>query len=503
MVNFLGPLGSLNTVRWDQERSPIVETITTMQLRGIVINRKAGVPLHRQLESALRDAILAGTLEPGERILSSRELRTHLGLSRNTIVNALSQLHAEGYIETVPGVGAFVAKTAQRRVRETQLRRPPDGDHSPSRAAARFVAAHQFALPLATTAGPFHPGIGAMDLFPARQFRRGFAAAEWTSQTLEYSIPFGNQRLREAIVKRLRQTRGVECTPDQVFVAGGAQAILTLIASVLLTKGDSVVFEDPGYRSVRAIFIAAGARIVAVPVDEAGIAVESFVRRRAKLAYVTPSHQYPTGVVLSLDRRFALLDWAARHDAWIIEDDYDSEFNYTGKPLPPLHTLDNAGRVFYVGTFSKVLAPALRLAYAVIPYALVSVFMAAHQVTGAQPSTLLQAAVATFMERGYFGRHIAKMRRIYDERRRFVSGELEGSAFRVRDAHAGLHFIAILPPKVRDVDFARRAAGHAISIPPLSSYFIARPTLNGVLIGFAATAPPAAKRALTTLKGLL
>lgn len=157
-----------------------------------------------------------------------------------------------------------------------------------------------------------------------------------------------------------------------------------------------------------------GARIVAVPVDDAGIAVESFIRRRAKWAYVTPSHQYPTGVVLSLERRIALLDWAARHDAWIVEDDHDSEFNYTGNPQPALHTLDNAGRVFYLATFSKVLAPALRLEYVVIPDALVSGFMAAQQVTGAQPSSLLQTAMASFTERGYFGRHIAKMRRIYD-----------------------------------------------------------------------------------------
>jgi GntR family transcriptional regulator/MocR family aminotransferase len=352
---------------------------------------------------------------------------------------------------------------------------------------------------------PFRPGVPALDLFPAAQFKRGFEPSYWTPRVLDYANAFGYEPLREAIARRLQQTRGIVCSPEQVLIAGGAQSAFSLIVRVLLSGKDAAVVEEPGYSSIRAILLAHGARLIAAPVDGSGVDVASFQKRRAKLAYVTPSHQYPTGAVLSLERRFALLDWAEKHDAWIVEDDYDSEFNYTDHTHPALQGLGDGRRVIYVGTFSKVLAPALRMAYLVIPPSLRSAFEAAQQVTTGTPSTMLQSALASFMNDGYLGRHIVKMRRIYDERRRFVSETLRGAGgatFRIRDNRAGLHFIAELPATIHDAGFAKRAEANGIIVPPLSSYFHEKPALNGIVIGYAATALPAAKKAVETLADL-
>ncbi len=468
---------------------------------GIVLDRNSRVPLQRQLETTLREAILSGRLEAGERILSSRELRTHLGLSRNTIVSALSQLHAEGYLVIVRGVGTFVAETVHSRLKESRSFQPREREAAPPDTAKRFLSSHALAGNL-SAAVPFRPGIPALDLFPAAQFRRGFKPSEWTPRALDYPSAFGHERLREAIVKRLAQTRGIACNADHVLITSGAQAAFNLIARVLLKRNDDVIVEEPGYPNARAVFLAEQSRITAVPVDDDGIIVTSLAKSRAKLIHVTPSHQYPTGAVLSLERRFALLDWAARHDAWIIEDDYDSEFNYTGKPQPALHSLDGGQRVMYVGTFSKVLSPALRIAYVVVPRSLRAAFEAAQQVTGGHPSSIIQNALATFMENGHFGRHITKMRKIYDERRRFASSELArraGSKIQVRDSRAGLQFIASLPKTIKDTELSLRAAERGIIVPALSNYFHGRPTLNGIVIGYAAIPTPITKQAVALL----
>lgn len=474
-----------------------------MNVRGILVNRKSPVPLHRQLEGSLRSAILSGRLAPGERILSSRELQTHLGLSRNTILDALAQLHAEGYLITIRGVGTFVAQHAQRPPSAA-----PNHDSStnlrPTKAAERFVSLHPLAANL-HEAAPFRPGLPALDLFPSSQFRRCFSASEWTADALDYPGAFGANPLREAIARRLQQTRGVVCDPAQILITAGAQAAFALIAQVLLQKNDLAVIEDPAYPNVRAALLARGARLLPVPVDEAGITISMFAKRRAKLAYVTPSHQYPSGAVLSLERRFALLDWAAKHDAWVVEDDYDSEFNYTSRPQPALQGLGEGRRVIYVGTFSKVLSPALRIGYLVLPYALREAFEAAQQVTGGSPGMLLQLALARFMERGHLARHIAKMRKVYDERRLFAATELAnaGGAFRIRDSRAGLHFIAELPAELRDVDVSRRAALRGVLVPALSGYCHGRRAMNGLVVGYAASSLQQSAQAIKVLRDLL
>ena len=470
-----------------------------MNPRSIVLDRTSTMPLHRQLEEALRTAILNGQLASGARILSSRELQTHLGLSRNTILSALGQLQSEGHLITRPGAGTFVADLLRHGSHHKRASKEPD--LVPTDAAASFIATQLLAANLDRSV-PFRPGIPALDLFPAKQFRQGLQAAAWTSRVLDYPVPLGEEPLRAAIAKRLHQTRGVGCSPDQIVVTYGAQAAFALIAQVLLKKGDRVLLEEPGYPSVRAVFAAKGMHLAAAPVDESGVDVARFAGRRAALIHTTPSHQYPTGAILPLERRLALLEWASAHKAWVIEDDYDSEFDYTGKAQPALYGLDGGNRVLYVGTFSKVLSPALRVGFIVVPQQLQSVFAAAQQVIGGQPSPVIQLAIARLLESGHFGRHIRKMRKLYDQRRLAVTHELTralGDSISIQDTKAGLHFVVHLP-KWADADaVSKKAAEAGIVVPSLSEYFMGKPFLNGLVLGYASCGPDEARRAAALL----
>lgn len=454
---------------------------------AILLNRSIPIPLRHQLEAAFREAIASGVIAPGEKIMSSRELQSHLGVSRNTVTEALSQLHAQGYLVTVRGKGTFVAPQVAARPESSPatLASPI----VPTQRAAQYVAVHDLArndpAPMA-----FRPGIPDLDLFPFNQFKASFNSNDWARLSLDYPVSFGYAPLREAIAERVRFTRGVACSPDQILITSGAQAACALILSVLLNKHDPIAFEEPGYPNIRALLHAHEARIVPASVDEHGIDVDRLRRRDVKVAYVTPSHQYPTGVVLSLDRRLALLDWASRNEGWIIEDDYDSEFNYTGRAEPALQGLDENGRVIYVGSFSKVLSPALRIGYMVVPHSLKPAFHAVQAITGSSPSIFVEAALARFIEGGHLKRHIAKMRKIYDQRRQFAAAELARdmeAVFRVRDTASGLHFIVEFPPELNDAEFSARAAARGITVNPLSGYYVGAPKLNGVVVGYAAT----------------
>jgi len=472
-----------------------------------MLDPRSAVPLYCQLANAFRDAIVSGKLRAGDRVLPSRELQLHLGISRTTALNALGQLQAEGYVETIRGSGTFVSGSLLTSAKRRDI--PADEtDLTPTNAATRYLSAQSVIRATDEMEGcregaiAFRPGIPATDSFPS-QFRRALNVSGCTEEALANPTLWASERLRTALAQRLQQTRGVVCSPDQILVVPSLDYAVSLIGRALMAPLDPVVFEEPGCPVARSILVALGARLILAPIDDRGLDVRSLANLSAAMAFVTPSHQYPLGSVLSLERRIALLQWASSCDAWIVENDYDSEFSYLGQPQPTLHSLDDGERVLYMSTFSKILSPSIQLAFIIVPRALRRTFEAAHQATGGHASPILQAALAVFIESGQLSRHLVKMRRIYDTRRRFLSTLLSGAGLRLRDSGAGLHFVAELPRHVPDTEISRRAADSGIVAPPLSRYFHGRPSLNGVVLGFAATSTSAAKQAAQTLCSVL
>jgi GntR family transcriptional regulator/MocR family aminotransferase len=318
----------------------------------------------------------------------------------------------------------------------------------------------------------------------------------------------GLPALREALVGHLRTYRSVKCTTEQIMIVSGSQQALALTGQALLTPGDPVWLEEPGYPGARDAVSLAAARIIPVPVDRDGIDVAAGVRLspKAKAAYVTPSHHYPLGVIMSAARRLQLLEWARRSGAWVIEDDYDSEYRYGGEPLASLHGLDSDARVLYIGTFSKILFPSLRVGYLVLPKDLVARFRAYRDAFDIFPSTLYQSVLAELIGEGHFVRHLRRMRRVYSERRHAlvaaISDEL-GSGVRVVGDEAGFHLVVLLSPGTRDRDVATRAASAGISVVPLSSCYAGRVTRPGLVLGFGSTRPSEMRDALRRLKSIV
>ncbi len=351
------------------------------------VDRNSPVPLHRQVYHGIQEAILGLRISSGVRLPSSRGLAADLGISRNTVVSAFDQLLAEGYVEARTGAGTYVAFTLPDEL----LRGRPSRIEPASYRISRVTALSQRGALLARTPMSYTPeeskprafqvGVPAVDAFPLRTWGR-IASRRWRQlprKLLDYGDPAGYRPLRAAIADYLRASRAVRCRTEQVIIVAGSQQALELCATVLLDPGDAAWIEDPGYPGARGALLGGGARLIPVPVDEEGIDVAAGAVScpEARLAYVSPSHQYPLGVVMSLPRRLALLKWAENAGAWVVEDDYDSEFRYRGRPLSALQGLDSHGRVIYVGTFSKVLFPSLRLGYLVVPPDLVEAFLAA------------------------------------------------------------------------------------------------------------------------------
>ena len=463
------------------------------------LDPRSASPLHRQLYDEIRAAVLAGRLSPGSRLPSTRTLAADLSVSRNTVAGAFDQLLAEGYIEGRPGAGTFVANelpekllrvspakpaTARPRMPATQLSR-----------RGRMLAA----TPVApagrdgASACAFRPGVPALDAFPRDLWAR-IAARQYRQSKFDlfsYGDAAGHPPLRRAIAEYLRAARGVNCSWEQVIVTSGSQQALDLAARLLLDPGDAAWVEDPGYAGARGAWTAAGIRCVPVPVDDEGLSVAQGESRapQARMAYVSPSHQYPLGVTMSLARRMALLDWARRRSAWIAEDDYDSEFRYAGRPLAALQGLDTTGRVIYIGTFSKVLFPALRLGYMVVPSCAVDAFAAARALADRHPPGPSQALVAEFLAEGHFARHIRRMRTLYAERQAALVAAARrewGGLIGVSAADAGMHLVGWLPVHVSDREASSRAAEAGISAPPLSAYCYSPELRPALLLGYAA-----------------
>jgi GntR family transcriptional regulator/MocR family aminotransferase len=466
---------------------------------SVALDLTSDVPLYRQLYDALRDAILAGQLTAGTRLPATRVLAASCEVSRNTVVSAFEQLLAEGYLEGRVGDGTYVSQSLpdellQVRAAPTPLqRRAQRGDLSQRGA---LMTRTRVASPRAEgSPQAFRPGTPAFDVFPFEVWGR-LASRRWREPAYElfsYGDPAGYRPLREAIAAYLGPARGVRCSADQVIIVNGSQQGIDLAARVLADPDDLVWIEDPGYLGARAALIGAGLRLIPVPVDHEGIDVAAGLARcaGARLAYVSPSHQFPLGVTMSLARRLALLEWAQRMGAWVLEDDYDSEYRYAGRPLAALQGLDREGRVIYIGTLSKVLFPGLRLGYLVVPPDLVDAFVNVRALTDRHGPLFEQAVLADFMVEGHLARHIRRMRALYAERRallielaqRYLAGMLE-----ICPPEAGMHTVGWLPPGVDDLTASRCAAANGVDVPALSLYYQLSPARNGLLLGYAGVA---------------
>jgi GntR family transcriptional regulator/MocR family aminotransferase len=459
--------------------------------------------LQQQIYEGIRRAILTGLVKPGARLPSSRVLAADLGVCRETSLFAFDQLIAEGYVVTRPGAGTYVAPDLPDDLpRVSDAWRRPTTRHPPLSARATALAGTRpRAWRLPGPPRPFRIGTPAVDLLPVTLWSQLTTRRQRSASPSQFD--YGDwPPLREAIAAHLRSARGTQCSAEQVLIVAGAQAGLDLMARLLLDPGDAVWMEEPGYPGAQSALIAAGARLVPVPVDDDGLDVEAGIRRArdARLAYVTPSHQFPLGVVMSLPRRLALLKWASAAEAWVVEDDYDSEFRYGTRPVPCLHGLDVDNRVIYVGTFSKSLFPALRLGFVIVPRDLQERLVGARRALDFQPPVLNQAVLADFMAEDHYERHLRRMRAAYRERLdAMVSAAARycGGALRVRPVLTGLHAVADLD-EVHDGRVAREAIARGVEAMPLSMYASDSSDYNnsrehgganGLLLGFAPIRP--------------
>jgi GntR family transcriptional regulator / MocR family aminotransferase len=461
--------------------------------------RAASGPLYRRVYHALKSAIRSGRLGPTARLPSTRELAADLGVSRNTVMLAYEQLVAEGYVvsrdrATTAVVGTVPPPMTRTSARPRMARAPRTSTYarrlsrdpavpSPDASAARAIPRYDFRY-----------GTPALDEFPREIWRRLLAArARRTSRdAVGYASPRGYGPLREALAEYLRRARGVSCDAGQILIVNGSQQAFDLAARVLLDPGDRAVVEEPYYPGATAPFEAVGARLVRIAVDAEGLDTARLPPPGAgvRLAYVTPCHQFPTGVIMPLERRLVLLDWASRVGAWIVEDDYVSEFRYEGRPLEALQSLDRDGRVIYVGTFSKTLFPALRLAYLVLPRPLVRPFAAVKWVTDRFSATLAQEAVADFITSGRFERYLRRAGGRNAARRRALISALRqhfGDRVEIAGENTGVHLLVWLNDvRPRDLDAViARAARLGVGIYPIGPYYARAPERAGLLFGYA------------------
>lgn len=475
------------------------------------------IPMFRQLYEAIKQAILSGRINPGMQLPPTRELSQLLGISRQTVLNAYSQLMAEGYLSGTVGKGTFVSanlpipfhsRPNAVAPRPSQMLRPLSARGQRFIGPQAALNTHEGALKA------FRIGMPGLDVFPFDAWAR-LEARRWRrpSHELGYSDPAGYRPLRESLAAYLRAARGVQCTPEQIIVTSGSQQALFLIATLLLAPNERAWVEEPGYRGINASLRAAEARICPVPVDDAGLCIAHGIDHYpdAKLVYVTPSHQLPLGVTMSLPRRLELLAWAAKNKIWVVEDDYDSEYRYTGPPLASLQSLDKAGCVIYVGTLSKVLFPGLRLGYLVLPPPLVEAFAQARAILDRHAAIVPQMVLADFIAEGHFSRHIKRTREVYAERRSVLLDAIEthcAEEFQVGRADAGLQLSVTFRRKRNDQAVSRAALQKGIEVHALSRFYNVEDgatikQASGLVLGFASIPVAEIRHGVTILRDVL
>jgi len=476
----------------------------------ISIDRDATLKLHRQLFDQIRGLIMNGVLQPGIKLPPSRALGQQLNLSRSSVNLALDQLVAEGYLNSKQGSGFFVdadflsptplspAQTPKRAYKFSRLTK----DINQQR---RFWPSHRAA---------FSPGVPDLENFPFNTWSRLVAQANRRRNLNAFcnADTQGMPELRVAIAEHLVSARGVRCLPEQVMILSGAQQALRLIAQLLADGGDSIAIENPAYPGAKAAFLAQGLDINSVTVDQEGLNVQELeaLDKAIRFVCVTPTHQFPLGVTLSLPRRMELLSWAREKDAWIVEDDYDSDFRFKGPSLTALQGLDDDERVIYVGSFSKTLFPGLRLAYLVAPQELIEPLTQMRRALDGSPSTVAQSALAEFIADGHFARHLRKMKSLYGQRQDYFTAQLENrlSGFlTILPSDTGMHLATALSPKAasrwNDVDLAVKLNEIGVSTPALSTlYETSNKCVGGLLFGFAAAKEKEMDQALTKIEQL-
>jgi len=489
-----------------------MKKVSSAILPIIVIDRKVSTPLHRQVYNGYRTAIVNATLQAGQRVPSTRTLASELGISRIPILNAYAQLVAEGYFESRVGAGTLVSRSLSDQV---TLPQPHSSGSRKARTGARAFAKRS-SPPDSVKSGTWQRDRGAFCV--SQVAFNEFPLQIWNSlvvrhcrstcaRSLNYLNPMGSKDLRQAIAIYLRTARGVRCDVEQIMIVSGSQQALDISARALLEPGDRVWMEEPGYRFARSVFALSGCNIVPVPVDDEGlnVAVGAQKGNQAKAALVTPSHQYPLGVTMSASRRLQLLDWAESSGAWILEDDYDSEYRYESMPIASLQGIDRNSRVVYIGTFSKVLFPSLRLGYLVIPADLVDQFLAVRFAMDLGSAASYQSVLADFIREGHFSRHIRRMRLLYGERRIALIESIRkhlGRGAVVTGAHAGMH-LAMTLNGIEDREIANRAARQNLWLMPLSPFYAGDAPRQGFVLGFGSTAVEEIPNAVLKLRTMM
>lgn len=456
---------------------------------------RAGEPLFRQVYRGLRQAILSGALRVDDQLPSTRDLAEQLDISRTVVLLAYDQLLAEGYVVGHRGSGTYVSKS---------LGAGSLGAGKPSRpqkpaklSLSRFGAAAANAAetldfpnrPPARLRYDFAYGGSDMTVFPFEAWRRILLrhALKAPVRELDYGPAAGAPALRDAICAHLRRSRAVICDPAEVIVVNGAQQALDLVARVLVERGDRVAIEDPQYQGTREVLRAAGARLLPVPVDHDGLNPAK-LPQQAKLVFVTPSHQFPTGAILPLARRLALLQWATQANAVIVENDYDGEFHYDGRPLESMQGLDTEGRIVYIGTFSRTVFPALRIGYLVVPKSLTPAFTTAKWLSDQHSATLEQQTLAEFISTGMYERHLRKLRRRNTSRREALLEavhEFLGDRVELTGDGAGAHVVLWPKKRIAEADAIAQAASLGVGVYGIAHCFLKRPTRPGLTLGYA------------------